>query len=142
MPAELASCIAFLLFDSSIVLIRLRFVCHTIPPLPRLAKEAAYYKKEAAENETVLAAMKAPDGPGGNVKQQEGVLAESLQMIPHSEAMLKKNLDELLGMGQEADGDGEWTVAAKKLLAENGMGEDQGEDETTAVDDVKEGEAF
>ena len=80
---------------------------------------------------------------GGNVKQQEGVLAESLQMIPHSEAMLRKNLDELLGMVQEAGtGDGEWLAAARKLLAENGMGEDQGEDETTAVDDVKEGEAF
>ena len=98
--------------------------------------------------------MKAPDGEGGNVKQQEGVLAESLQMIPHSEAMLKKNLDELLGMVQEAagagdgsgdDGDvgsGEWLAAARKVLAENGMGEDQEVDETTAVDDVKEGEAF
>ena len=98
--------------------------------------------------------MKAPDGEGGNVKQQEGVLAESLQMIPHSEAMLKKNLDELLGLVQEAgtagggDGDdvdagsGEWLAAARKILVENGMGEDQGADETTAVDDVKEGEAF
>ena len=97
--------------------------------------------------------MKAPDGAGGNVKQQEGVLAESLQMIPHSESMLKKNLDELLGLVQETaagggDGDdvdagsGEWLAAARKLLAENGMGEDQGADETTAVDDVKEGEAF
>ena len=93
--------------------------------------------------------MKAPDGAGGNVKQQEGVLAESLQMIPHSESMLKKNLDELLGLVQEAasaggagSGDGEWLAAARKLLSENGMGEDQGADETTAVDDVKEGEAF
>ena len=97
--------------------------------------------------------MKAPDGAGGNVKQQEGVLAESLQMIPHSESMLKKNLDELLGLVQEAAsgggsgddvdvGSGEWLAAARKLLAENGMGEDQGADETTAVDDVKEGEAF
>ena len=97
--------------------------------------------------------MKAPDGEGGNVKQQEGVLDESLQMSPHSEAMLKKNLHELLGLVQEAAsgggdsddvdaGSGEWLAAARKLLAENGMGEDQGSDETTAVDDVKEGEAF
>ena len=47
------------------------------------------------------------------------------------------------GDGDDVDaGSGEWLAAARKLLAENGMGEDQGADETTAVDDVKEGEAF
>ena len=112
-----------------------------------------YYKQEAQENEAKLTAMKASGE--GNIKQQEGVLAESLQMIPHSETMLKKNLEELLTMVQEtaaaadAGGDGgegsEWLVAAKTLLAENGMGDDRankGGEETTAVDDLKEGEAF
>ena len=94
----------------------------------------------------------------GNVKQQEQVLEETLSMIPHSEASLKKNLEELSAMvlqqaeeeeeeaGADADAGGEWLGAAKKLLEENGMGGSDGggaaEEETTKVDDLEDGEAF
>ena len=128
-----------------------------------LAKEALYYKKEAQDNEAGLAAMKA--GGEGNVKQQEQVLGETLSMIPHSEALLKKNLEELSAMvqqqqqqeeeeettgdgaGAESGSSGEWLTAAKKLLEENGMGSDGGDDgkaeeETTEVDGLDDGEAF
>ena len=133
-----------------------------------LAKEALYYKKEAQDNEAGLAAMKA--GGEGNVKQQEQVLGETLSMIPHSEALLKKNLEELsamvqqqqqqqeeeekttgdgadAGAGAESGSSGEWLSAAKKLLEENGMGSDGGDDgkaeeETTEVDGLDDGEAF
>ena len=92
----------------------------------------------------------------GNVKQQEQVLEETLSMIPHSEASLKKNLEELSAMvlqqaeeeeeeaGADADAGGEWLGAAKKLLEENGMGGNGGdaEEESTKVDDLEDGEAF
>ena len=97
----------------------------------------------------------------GNCKQQEQVLEETLSMIPHSETLLKKNLEELSAMvlqqqqeaeeeeaGADADAGGEWLGAAKKLLEENGMGTDGGDDagkaeeETTKVDDLEDGEAF
>ena len=89
----------------------------------------------------------------GNYKQQEQVLEETLSMIPHSETLLKKNLEELSAMvGQQqaeeeagADGaGGEWLGAAKKLLEENGMGGNGGdaEEESTKVDDLEDGEAF
>ena len=122
-----------------------------------LAKEALYYKKEAQDNEAKLSAMKSSGE--GNAKQQEQVLEETLSMIPHSEALLKKNLEELAAMVEQqakeeagadgADGaGGEWLSAAKKLLEENGMGTDGGadagkaEEETTKVDDLEDGEAF
>lgn len=85
----------------------------------------------------------------GNVKQMENVLEETLSMIPHSETLLKKNLEELSAMvlqqqQDEADAGGEWLSAAKKLLGEHGMGGHGGdaEEETTKVDDLEEGEAF
>ena len=103
----------------------------------------------------------------GNAKQQEQVLEETLTMIPHSEALLKKNLDELsamvLRLREEAactstgtGTGGEWMSAARKLLEENGMGSDDGgddagkveveeeaeEEEATKVDDLADGEAF
>lgn len=85
----------------------------------------------------------------GNVKQMENVLEETLSMIPHSETLLKKNLEELSAMvlqqeEQEEAGGGEWLSAAKKLLEENGMGGHGGdaEEETTKVDDLEDGEAF
>ena len=82
----------------------------------------------------------------GNVKQMENVLEETLSMIPHSETLLQKNLEELSAMvlQQQQDGGGEWLSAAKKLLEEHGMGGDGGdaEEETTKVDDLEEGEAF
>ena len=93
----------------------------------------------------------------GNVKQQEQVLEETLSMIPHSEASLKKNLEELSAMvlqqqqeaeeeeaGADEDAGGEWLGAAKKLLEENGMGGNGGdaEEESTKVDDLEDGEAF
>lgn len=119
-----------------------------------LAKEALYYKKEAQDNEAKLSAMKSSGE--GNAKQQEQVLEETLSMIPHSEALLKKNLEELAAMVEQqaeeeagADGaGGEWLGAAKKLLEENGMGTDGGDDagkaeeETTKVDDLEDGETF
>ena len=136
----------------------------TAPP-GSLAKEALYYKKEAHDNETKLAAMRTTGE--GNVKQMEQVLEETLSMIPHSETLLKKNLEELSAMvlqqqGQEQEQEvagadaaegggaagvhGEWLSAAKKLLEENGMGGSEiagkAEEETTKVDDLEEGEAF
>ena len=112
-----------------------------------LAKEALFYKKEAQDNEAKLAEMKSSGE--GNVKQMENVLEETLSMIPHSETLLKKNLEELSAMvlqqqQDEADAGGEWLSAAKKLLEENGMGGHGGdaEEETTKVDDLEEGEAF
>ena len=119
-----------------------------------LAKEALFYKKEAQDNEAKLAEMKSSGE--GNVKQMENVLEETLSMIPHSETLLKKNLEELSAMvvqqrekeagegGGDGDGGGEWLSAAKKLLEEHGMGGDGGdaEEETTKVDDLVDGEAF
>ena len=114
-----------------------------------LAKEALFYKKEAQDNEAKLAEMKSSGE--GNVKQMENVLEETLSMIPHSETLLKKNLEELSAMVSQqeqheagADAGGEWLSAAKKLLEENGMGGHGGdaEEETTKVDDLEEGEAF
>ena len=104
----------------------------------------------------------------GNVKQQEQVLEETLTMIPHSEALLKKNLDELSAMvlqlreedactTSSSTAGGEWLSAARKLLEENGMGSPDGgddagkveeeqeqeqEEEATKVDDLADGEAF
>ena len=105
----------------------------------------------------------------GNVKQQEQVLEETLTMIPHSEALLKKNLDELSVMvlqlreedacSTSSTAGGEWLSAARKLLEENGMGSPDGgddagkveeeqeqeqeqEEEATKVDDLADGEAF
>jgi hypothetical protein len=114
----------------------------------RLAKEAQYYKTEAADNESKLAAMK--ESGEGNVRQQEQVLDETRSMIPHSESMLAKSLEELLALVQAQDSptdeEGEWLAAAKTVLKENGMlGDDEAAKEeaaATKVDDIKDGEVF
>lgn len=127
--------------------------------LGSLAKEALYYRKEAQDNEAKLTEMRSSGE--GNVKQQEQVLEETLSMIPHSETLLKKNLEELAAMvvqwqqkqkeeEEEETTGGEWLSAAKKLLEENGMGSGDGgadagkagAEEATKVDDLADGEAF
>ena len=103
------------------------------------------------------------DGVVDGIKQAEGVLAETLQMIPHSEANLQKNLGELEvlvktavegsnGDGDVLDADNEWVIAANAILAEHGMaggkkdggaaGDDGADEPATSVDDLAEGEAF
>ena len=71
----------------------------------RLAKEAAYYRKETEENEATLVKMRADATKDTyDVKRFEQVLSESQMMIPHSHASLQRNLRELQEMVAAHDG--------------------------------------
>lgn len=127
-----------------------------------LAKEAIYYKQELKENETKVRQMEKDGDVDGKLKQMRDVLAETAAIIPHSEANLRKNLEELDvlvktfangGDGGELAADNEWMVAAGAILAEHGLvrdddtggGAKQKGDEAepaTSVEGLADGEAF
>ncbi len=85
----------------------------------RLAKEAAYYKKEVQENETKLAKMKEDNKDPYDIKKFAEVLDESIMMVPDSENRLKKALEDLELFLSSNDGDlkdEEWITRAKTLV--------------------------
>ncbi|KAL3760862.1 hypothetical protein ACHAWU_009463 [Discostella pseudostelligera] len=120
----------------------------------RLVKEAAYYEKEASENELQLKEMKDTNKDPYDIKKFQEVLGESQMMIPVSVASRDKALDELkefVALLNEEEGDNvdlmecEWMGEARKLL---GLGERSvGESEVlefavTNVSGLEDGEAF
>ena len=72
-------------------------------------------------------------------------------MIPHSEALLEKALEELreleMNLGETLGQENEWVIAARQVLGENdnkgSKSSSVGDDEpSTKVDDIEEGEMF
>ena len=60
-----------------------------------MVKEAAYYKKEAGENEARVQKMKDDGVDQWTVKKPEEVLGESYMMIPDSEKRMKESIEDL-----------------------------------------------
>ena len=60
-----------------------------------MVKEAAYYKKEAGENEARVQKMKDDGVDQWTVKKAEEVLGESYMMIPESEKRMKESIEDL-----------------------------------------------
>merc|ERR1719263_1870863 len=90
----------------------------------RMIKEAAYYKKEAGQNEARVQKMKDDGIDPWTVKKAEEVLGESYMMIPDSEKRLKESIEDLFAFMQEFGEDGEVKEAAdfepaQKMLDEN-----------------------
>lgn len=109
----------------------------------RLAKEAAYYEKEAKENEGKLAKMKEEGSDEHDIKKFEEVCGESYMMIPDSKARFQKSLEELaLFLDTNELGEGEWVTTAQSILKENGVFLGAAVETETNVDDLKEGEVF
>ncbi|KAL7532107.1 hypothetical protein ACHAWF_004014 [Thalassiosira exigua] len=126
----------------------------------RLVKEAAYYEKELAENESKLAQMKDDGKDPYDVKKFGEVVAESRMMIPDSACRRDKALNELKEFVATLRGDEdgnqesmgcEWMVAATEILGDvdGGAEKDDGKESgggdevaVTSVDDLAEGEAF
>lgn len=113
----------------------------------RLAKEAAYYRKETEENEATLVKMRADATKDTyDVKRFEQVLSESQMMIPHSHASLQRNLRELQEMVAAHDGEihsgGEALRLAMDVLEKETDRNGAEVGEATNVDDLKDGEAF
>merc|ERR1719473_1956374 len=67
----------------------------------RMIKEAAYYKKEAGQNEARVQKIKDDGGDEYDVKKAEEVLGESYMMIPDSEARMKQSVEDLFAFLQE-----------------------------------------
>merc|ERR1719440_824867 len=61
----------------------------------RMIKEAAYYKKEAGQNEARVQKMKDDGIDPWTVKKAEEVLGESYMMIPDSEKRMKESIEDL-----------------------------------------------
>ena len=67
----------------------------------RMIKEAAYYKKEAVQNEERVQKMKDDGVDQWTVKKAEEVLGESYMMIPDSEKRMKASIEDLFAFVQE-----------------------------------------
>lgn len=123
----------------------------------RLVKEAAYYEKEASENELQLKEMKDTNKDPYDIKKFQEVLGESQMMIPVSVASRDKALDELkefVALLNEEEGDNvdlmecEWMGEARKLLGlgESSVGENNDSEvlefAVTNVSGLEDGETF
>mmetsp|Transcript_22939 Transcript_22939/g.40975 ORF Transcript_22939/g.40975 Transcript_22939/m.40975 type:complete len:143 (-) Transcript_22939:98-526(-) len=115
----------------------------------RMAKEVAYYQKEAGENEARVQGMKDEGKDIHDIKKAEEVLQESYMMIPDSKNRFQKSLEDLLDHVREFAADPtvagtEELAKAQSILSDNEMGADEGgeAEDAGAVEEFAEGEIF
>uniref|UniRef100_A0A7S2W3S2 Tubulin-specific chaperone A n=1 Tax=Rhizochromulina marina TaxID=1034831 RepID=A0A7S2W3S2_9STRA len=133
---------------------QLRIKCNVVT---RMAKEVAFYHREAEENEARVQKFKDAGKDIHDVKKAEEVLEESYMMIPDSKNRLQKAVEDLLVFveehrKEEGVAGTEQLEAALQVLTEHGAevkttaaGGAADEDQGAASEehgDFKEGEIF
>jgi hypothetical protein len=110
----------------------------------RMFKEVSAYEKEVVDNTAKLEDMKNDSTKDEyDVKRFEGVLQESLMMVPDSKIRLQKSIEDLslfldTACNEEGVKESEWWTIASDLVSKENVEE---KNDKTVVD-VDEGEAF
>ena len=128
----------------------------------RLEKEVKHYQKEVQDNEAQWKGIESdPTKDAYDAKRFRDIWEESVRMVPDAERRYQAALQDLSAHVQQyfsqacTDGDNEWLVVARQILATTTSSNSQStteQDEKTApggvggeatnVDNLAEGEAF
>merc|ERR1712037_543030 len=89
----------------------------------RLIKELYFYKREAVDNEEILAKMIKKRSDPYDIKKFKEVLGESYMMIPDSEFRMQKAFEDLRyileSSDSDLDSDSDFMFVARNLLQKN-----------------------